>query len=166
MADLPHYHQQERLGFQNQVAHAPWGCAIQQEAWVMLHWVTVLRLQQKTWVWGCAAWEHPFLPTMDPSPLCQRAQKSALAHLLLGPLSTTHLPHLPRRNKSLFFSSLQRLNTLKRGINIYRPSLFPSSVPASVIMYLLSFPGLLSTAGIHLITPQRELQNCVPRSQC
>lgn len=89
-ADLPHYHQQERLGFQNQVARAPWGCAIQQEAWVMLHWVTVLRLQQKTWVWGCAAWEHPFLSTMDQSPLCQRAQKKSSGPSAPG--ATEHNP--------------------------------------------------------------------------
>lgn len=160
-ADLPHYHQQERLGFQNQVARAPWGCAIQQEAWVMLHWVTVLRLQQKTWVWGCAAWEHPFLSTMDQSPLCQRAQKKALAHLLLGPLSTTHLPHLPRRNKRLFFSSLRRLNTLKRGINIYRPSLFPSSVPSlrDYVSALLSWPAFHSRNSPHY-PPKRAPELC------
>jgi len=85
VVDFPHYHQPEWLGFQNQVACAPWGDAIPQETWIMLLWVTPLRLQQKTWVWGCAAWAHPFLSTMDQSLLCPKKSSGPA-----GPGATKH----------------------------------------------------------------------------
>lgn len=166
MADLPHYHLGSDLASKIKWHNATWGCAIPQEPWVMLPWVTPIRFEQKTCIWGCSAWDHPFLPTTDQPSLCHRAlTKKALAHLLQGPESTTCLLHLPRRNKRLFSPSLQLLNTSKRGINTYRPSLFPSSVPSpcDYVSALLSLSALHIRNSPH--SPQRELQNWISQSQ-
>lgn len=148
------------------MAHVPWGCAIPQEPWVMLPWVTLIRFEQKTWVWGCSAWEHLFLPTTDQPSLCHRAHKKSSGPSAPG-ASEHDLPPAPsqEKQKPFFPLSLQLLNTSKRGINTYRPSLFPSSVP-SPCDYV---SALLSPSALHIRnsphSSQRELQNWISQSQ-
>lgn len=128
----------------------------------MLPWVTLTRFQQKTWVWGCSAREHPFLPTTEQPSLCHRAHKKSS-----GPSAPGAREHNPppapsqEEQKAFFFPSLQLLNTSKRGINTYRPSLFPSSVPSpcDYVSALLSLPAFHIRNSPH--SPQRELQNWV-----
>lgn len=83
-------------------------------------------------------------------PICSRGQGAQ-------PASCT----FPGGTKGFFFPSLQLLNTSKRGINTYRPSLFPSSVPSpcDYVSALLSLPAFHIRNSPH--SPQRELQNWV-----
>lgn len=130
------------------MARAPWGSAIPQDAWVMMHWVTLLRLQQKTWGLGLCSMGASLPPHHGPAfTVPYSTQKNLWPICSWGHRAQPASPHLPRRNKRLFFSSLWRLSALKRGSISIDHRYFFQVPPAPVIMYLLSFPGLLSTAG-------------------
>lgn len=151
MADLPHYHYPEWLGFQNQVACAPWGCAIPQEAWVMVHWVTLLRLQQKTWFWGCAAWEHPFPCFTDQPSLCHIAHKKSSGPSAPGATEHNPPPAPSQEEQKAFLlqpAAAEHTEDRDQYLSIIAVS-FKCPQPCDYVSALLSWPAFHSRNSPH-----------------
>lgn len=117
-----------------------------------MHWATLLRLQQKKWVLGLRSMGASLPPHHGPAfTVPYSTQKKCLAHLFLGPPSTTRLPAPSQEEQKAFLLQPVAAECTEEGINIYRPWLFLSSVPSpcDYVSALLSWPAFRSRNSPH-----------------
>lgn len=81
----------------------------------MLPWVTLTRFQQKTWVWGCSARKHPFLPTTEQPSLCHRAHKKSSGPSAPGAREHNPPPAPSQEEQKAFFPQPAAAENIKEG---------------------------------------------------
>lgn len=107
-------------------------------------------LQQKARSGGCAEWEHPF-SLLWISLSCARQQNKAVWLICSGAAEQRTPPAPPQEEQQAFLLQPAAAEHTEEMINIYRPSLFPSSVPSprGYISALLSWPASHSRNSPH-----------------